>query len=490
MNTGKRLLQSSLCGVFVAGATALPAHAQFGSRLPRRTLAAPAITTAPQAGHYEALRVEHVAPDIIAYWIDPERQRQPSAARLGAVADAYKRAMHVLNPNSAPGVAIVNPTLPAGIGQLQPMNEQNVLLAYGTDDGLARLRQLVGILDRPRCTIQALVRFVALDPAAVQDLNLGPDLPKSQHPVVLRSEVSMVPADIQLAPPDIAARLARLIANQRARLLWQRTAQAPDRSRSWGSTGGADAIRLGVERTAVGMPVPEGTKSNLQLLQELTISYRAEQQDDGMIAIALRCPLQFGIGLYDNESGAAYESQLTNKLQYGPVDVTSGQTLVLRGLRLLEVERNGQGGSYWSYIPGLGRLLDAPVQAGNEREVLVFYTITAERVPDVAEARFGPGITIEQSTASPFGRPPQQSNLSPFFSVGPDVTQNPFGPAAPEALSTPARNPFGPATAAHANAHWSNPYVIGNSPFPTPRNPFSPNQSPPPPVRDPFAPER
>ena len=129
--------------------------------------------TAAQTRLPTAIKLNNVPSDIMAYWLDPARQRVPiqlavstrnGDLRGGIVDDLPRQPGNALGP--------LGLKLPQGIDEIIPIEPQRVLLVRGTQVGIEELRQLVQRVDVPLRQTEVEVLFLELTPAAMKELNL------------------------------------------------------------------------------------------------------------------------------------------------------------------------------------------------------------------------------------------------------------------------------------------------------------------------------
>lgn len=112
---------------------------------------------AAQAGATEQkmyqLRLRNVRPSLMAFWLDPRNHEIPSdlgpATAFGDKAPA---------PALKKGVLV----LPEGVDRIIAVDPQNVLLVFGTPEGVAKLQETVAFLDRPLRQVEIETQFVSV----------------------------------------------------------------------------------------------------------------------------------------------------------------------------------------------------------------------------------------------------------------------------------------------------------------------------------------
>jgi type II secretory pathway component GspD/PulD (secretin) len=111
---------------------------------------APAGTTEKKT--YE-LRLRNIKPSLMAFWLDPQNNERP--AELGPALTSEGRFGIPAPKNNAFA-------LPEGVDRIVAVDPQNALLVFGTPEGVAKLRETVGFLDKPLRQIEIEAQFVSV----------------------------------------------------------------------------------------------------------------------------------------------------------------------------------------------------------------------------------------------------------------------------------------------------------------------------------------
>ncbi len=125
------VLKTILPTVGISIFAALPTRAQVAitpSPLPELNFKA-------ERKQVQQLRLRFVKPGAIAWWIDAGNHAAPP--ELGPDAAAH-------SPQIKLGFS-----LPAGVDRIVPIDAQNVILAFGTAEGIQQLREIIQFLDKP-----------------------------------------------------------------------------------------------------------------------------------------------------------------------------------------------------------------------------------------------------------------------------------------------------------------------------------------------------
>ena len=202
----KSLRHGALWGALLVATAS--AHAQTG---------APALVTEPQA-LTRYLKLKHVRPSQMAFWLDPAHNPRPLPFELAAYFQ------NRFTPKGAEDkIAVGAFELPGEIKQLIAVDPQNVLLvAGGSAEDVQRLQELVDILDQPIGQIEIELLVFEADGADLKSFDL--QFPKTEAAPPAKSDAptkTQAPLVGQLSRVrgDFRARLSASMANGRATLI-------------------------------------------------------------------------------------------------------------------------------------------------------------------------------------------------------------------------------------------------------------------------------
>lgn len=96
----------------------------------------------------QLISLRFVAPDVMAFWLDPKNERLD--ARFGSAAAEQTLGNRLNFP------------LPAGVERVIGSTTFGGLLVTGTDEGVAKLREIVAVLDRPARPVEIEARIITI----------------------------------------------------------------------------------------------------------------------------------------------------------------------------------------------------------------------------------------------------------------------------------------------------------------------------------------
>ncbi|RYX84678.1 hypothetical protein EON83_08555 [bacterium] len=139
------LLLGALCPV-------VPAHSQPENPTPP--------TVDVQSLKVYEIALKHVAPHMMAYWLDPAHQPIPAELDLDLPQVVKPRAA---TPQTPPARANTPKmfALPVGVENVVAVDERKVLLIIGTEEGAKAISKTVAFLDQPLRSVEIETRIVA-----------------------------------------------------------------------------------------------------------------------------------------------------------------------------------------------------------------------------------------------------------------------------------------------------------------------------------------
>lgn len=159
---------------------------------------APAQTAASPEEEFRLVRLRHVAPDLMAHWINP--QRHPLSREMLGGLEFFGITREQFNQR-IPQIKAFEHKFS---GQVMPVRAQNAIGVYSTEEAFERNKNLIEAVDKPQSMLEI----------SVQLLSMGPDVMKilagklvSQENRVHQSS----PANIFLLTQTMQSELARLI---------------------------------------------------------------------------------------------------------------------------------------------------------------------------------------------------------------------------------------------------------------------------------------
>jgi type II secretory pathway component GspD/PulD (secretin) len=161
------------------------------------------IQNEPPATKQRLIRLKNVAPDVMAYWLDPTHNEMPAQLRSSNTVSKVK-------PAGLLSAGIFQ--LPEGVESISPVAPQNALLVLGASRGIDQLQDTINLLDRPLRQIEIETLFIQIAPEDMKAFGLDlnhvdfDDQPKSNF------QVGFVRGNFQMT-------LNGLLAKKKAKLL-------------------------------------------------------------------------------------------------------------------------------------------------------------------------------------------------------------------------------------------------------------------------------
>lgn len=114
-----------------------------------------------------AIPVKNVPPSLLAWWIDPAHNEEPTAI----TGTRRKVAVAALAPTAASQTAIGNnpSELPTGVQSIRAVDAQKVLLVTGTEAGITKLQQTIDFLDQPLRQVEIETQLIRIAPQDAKD---------------------------------------------------------------------------------------------------------------------------------------------------------------------------------------------------------------------------------------------------------------------------------------------------------------------------------
>jgi len=171
-----------------------------------------------QAGIVRSIMIKNVRPGIMAWWLDPENQPTPFEHR--------DKSPGVVSRSTNPYVATAPPTVPqrppgmlslmSGVDSIVAIDSQNVILAYGTAEGVQQLETVVGFLDKARPKVLLETYVVEGTPTELRALGIKWMTPQ---PATIPADAAAT-TKIGTVRGNLPANLTALVKARRASVLF------------------------------------------------------------------------------------------------------------------------------------------------------------------------------------------------------------------------------------------------------------------------------
>ncbi len=285
---------------------------------------------------------------------------------------------HDVLPSSAYTVA-----LPQGVDNLIAVDAQNVLLVRGTDEGIDRIREIIGFLDRPVPQVEIEAQFVSVNSTASKlfalsftsrntannntvTSSIDPTSGSTSVTTLGTSQVNVgvtrgnVQAVLQAAE---TAGVARTLQAPRVTTFNNLTAQLTSNS----STS-VPIVNTTVITNVNGNPTQSTSTSFLTVFSGTTLTVIPTINRDGTITISLQPQVY--------TSGVTTGLVTTSSLQQinTSANIKDGDTLAIGGLRMTELVNSKGKIPILGDLPLIGRLFRSSYKVNQETELIIFVT--------------------------------------------------------------------------------------------------------------------
>lgn len=154
------------------------------------------------------IRLNNAPVDLVAYWLDPARQKMPTQlefSRRNAIGTYYTGDLP-RQPGNGNGPRDLK--LPVGIESIVAIDPTNILKVRGTAAGIEELKKLVVELDVPLRQVEVEAQFCSMSPQTLKALPL-------------KFVMSNGAPSVALVPPTVSlsAELNKLIADNKVRII-------------------------------------------------------------------------------------------------------------------------------------------------------------------------------------------------------------------------------------------------------------------------------
>jgi len=189
----------------------------------------PAVAKSADEKQWRSLRIQNVAPRVMAWWLDPTHNVEPAEYSSGKMtvpqfANPYQAATKPEPDGRSKGADGTGAFgLPEGVEQIVAVDPQNAILVYGTEAGLRQVETIVKYLDKPIAQVEIEAQFVEVDPADM--VTLGIDWNGAQNGPFPTGITGLAPAPgpgafgIGYVRGNLQAALKQMVAGGKAKVI-------------------------------------------------------------------------------------------------------------------------------------------------------------------------------------------------------------------------------------------------------------------------------
>ena len=264
--------------------------------------------------------------------------------------------------------------LPEGVDRIVAVDPQNVLLVSGTPEGVAKLRQTIGFLDRPLRQVEIEAQFLSITTNAAREFGL--DFSSARGNVnasTTGSATSVAAGGLQVGfiRGNFQAAIIAAERSGRAKTLTAPRVLAINNLPATLTQSLNTPIILTQTNTAVGNAVATQTNQNLVFITtQTTLNVTPTINNDDTITVLMQPQISSPIGTPNALGASAIATQTLQTI----ANVRDGETIALGGLRTKNISVNRTKIPLISDIPFIGKLFRSRTNSEVETELIIFLT--------------------------------------------------------------------------------------------------------------------
>lgn len=384
------------------------------------------ITPTSERKRTHVIRVRNVPPNVMAYWLDPANNEAPPQFKVAAgnVANYGNRAVasnalgsadQTLNDNGANPTAAfsgTNPNYnpytsrsnaeirsfpqvggnprgggaggaaaaaattfdrPAGVDRIAAIDAQNVLLVFGTDDGVRELQEIISLLDRPLRQVEIEAQFVTVSTS--DSRSFGIDYTATRNNFTASSVGNTGGGlTVSYVGANFSATLTALLNRNRAKVITAPRVTAINNLTAELISQTSSPLILTVTNNIVNnnTTTQAVTQRLIYITTNIGLTVTPTINNDDTVTVLMQPELesQTPAGLLGNPSIPLITSQRVRTT----ANVRDGETIALGGLRSAQTSRGQNKIPLLGDLPLVGVFFRSRNVTDNDSELIIFLT--------------------------------------------------------------------------------------------------------------------
>lgn len=264
--------------------------------------------------------------------------------------------------------------LPEGVQRIIAIDQQNALLVFGTDDGVAELRRTIDFLDQPLKQVEIEAQFVSVTTSDSRAFGINFSSSRgnfSTNNFNFEPAPSAAAGGFQLGfvRNDFQATLTALLNKNRAKVLTAPRVTAINNLTASLQSQRSQPIIITTVSQSIGGQQAQGQQP-IYITTNIGLTVTPTINGDGTITVVMQPQLQA-----QQPSGLAIPIPVITSQTISTIaNVRDGETIALGGLKSKEISVGGSKIPLLGDIPGLGKLFRSRSANDSEVELIIFVT--------------------------------------------------------------------------------------------------------------------